>query len=169
MPWKILLAVSLLLLLLSSEALAQGPAGRPFGVGVSGGEPTGVTAKVFFHPRHALDFALGWGYWPHDGVALYCDYAFHFLTVATVSTRVPFEVKLYAGLGLKVGFWETHDDPHHYDHVGLGIRFPIGATMIFKNHPFDVFLEAAPVLSFLAPHPPVWFDFDVATGARYYF
>ena len=159
--------VILMLLLIPATASAQGPEGKSFGLGISLGEPAGLSAKYWIDRRSTLDFALGFGYWPHHGFALYCDYLFNAITLMPAG-RAPFSFLFYLGLGAKLGFWDHDADHDHYDAVGLGVRIPFGITMVFSRHPFDVFLEVAPVMAFIAPDP-FWFDFDAAIGARFYF
>jgi hypothetical protein len=160
---KIILA-AVAILLLSPAANAQGPQGRPFGLGLCLGEPAGVTAKYWFDRNHAMDAAVGWGYWPHKGLAIYADYLYNLYTLIPAGS-VPFDLLFYIGIGGKVGFWEKHEGKGG---VGVGVRVPFGLTMVFTSAPFDVFLEITPSVGLGGPGD-VYFDLDGCIGGRFYF
>jgi hypothetical protein len=165
---KVLL-ISLFLLMLPALIHAQGPQNKPFGLGLALGEPTGITGKYWFNRKNTLQFAAGWGYWPHHGGAIYCDYLYNVFTILRAK-KVPFNLLFYMGLGGKLGIWDDywHRD-HYYDSgVSLGLRIPFGVTMVFVKGPFDVFLEVVPGMAFIHPHP-FWFDLDACIGGRFYF
>jgi hypothetical protein len=159
--------VVLTLLLSPALASAQGPDGRNFGLGLTLGEPSGITGQYWFDQRHTLAFALGWGYFPHHGPAVFVDYHYNVFTFLKGVTSSPFDLKMYMGLGGKLGFW-YYRRSDHYEGVGLGLRIPFGITMVFLRAPFDIFFEIAPAMAFIHPDP-FWFDFDAAIGARFYF
>lgn len=163
------LAPLLLLLLLGSgpSAGARGPQGKPFGLGLTLGEPAGLSAKLWFDSKSALDMACGYGFFPHSGPAFFVDYVYHVFTLVR-PRRVPFFLKLYMGAGAKAGVWYYHRNDANHHGFGMGIRFPIGLTMVFTSAPFDAFLEIVPSMAFISPDP-VYFDFDAALGGRFYF
>ena len=161
---KILLAVAAILLL-SPAANAQGPEGRTFGLGLCLGEPAGVTAKYWLDSNHAVDAAVGWGYFPHQGLSIYADYLYNLYTLVDAGS-VPFDLLFYFGVGGKVGFWQHKD--RDKGGIGIGVRVPFGLTMVFTSAPFDVFFEITPSIGFGAPDP-VWFDLDGCIGGRFYF
>ena len=156
-----------LVTLFSITAQAQGPQNKPFGLGLCLGEPAGVTTKYWFDKKHALDAAIGYGFFPHRGVAVYADYLYHLLDIVKAN-QVPFNLLFYIGVGGKFGYWYHEHRDHEDNGVGFGVRAPFGLTMVFSKAPFDVFLEIAPSIAFGAPHP-VWFDFDGCIGGRFYF
>jgi hypothetical protein len=160
------LLIGLFLLMLPALVRASGPQNKPFGLGLALGEPTGVTGKYWFNRKNTLQFAIGWGYYPHGGGAVYCDYLYNVFTLVRAK-KVPFNLLLYMGIGGKIGVWGHH---HHYDHagVGIGVRIPFGLSMVFVKGPFEVFLELVPGLAFIHPDP-FWFDFDGCIGGRFYF
>lgn len=163
--WPVLLL--LLLLGTGQPALAQGPQGKPFGLGLTLGEPAGLSAKLWFDSKSALDMAFGYGFFPHSGPAFFVDYVYHVFTLVR-PRRVPFYLKLYMGAGAKAGVWYYRRNDADRHGFGIGIRFPIGLTMVFTSAPFDVFLEIVPSMAFVNPDP-VYFDFDAALGGRFYF
>jgi len=168
MTRKVLL-ISLFLLMLPALAHAQGPQNKPFGLGLALGEPTGITGKYWFDRKSTLQFALGWGYYPHGGGAIYCDYIYNVFPLVRAQ-KVSFNLLFYMGLGGKIGVWD--EDYYHHEHydagVSVGVRIPFGLTMVFVKAPFEVFLELVPGLAFIHPHP-FWFDFDGCIGGRFYF
>jgi hypothetical protein len=155
--------------MLPALAHAQGPQNKPFGLGLALGEPTGVTGKYWFNQKNALQFAVGWGYYPHGGGAIYCDYLYNVFTLVRAG-KAPFNLLFYMGLGGKLGVWDYHYRDRDYDDTGasLGVRIPFGITMVFVKGPFEVFLEIVPGLAFIHPHP-FWFDLDACIGGRFYF
>jgi hypothetical protein len=159
---------SLILTLLSSGmALAQANPSRPFGLGLSVGEPAGLTAKFWNNRHSAFDAAIGYGFFPTNGVAIYADYL-HTLDTLIDNSRTPFDLLLYVGIGGKVGFWSYEENGQEMSGVAVGVRFPFGLSMLFAKAPFELFLELTPSIAFLVPDP-VWFDFDACLGFRYYF
>jgi hypothetical protein len=161
------LALWALIFAFSGEATAAGPEGKPFGLGISLGEPAGVNGKLWLDNKSALQFAIGFGYWPYNGFALFADYQYHAAQIMG-PPRDSFRLLFYMGLGAKLGFWDRHANDHEYRAVGLGVRVPFGLNFVFLRHPFDLFLEVAPVMAFIAPDP-FWFDLDAAIGFRFYF
>ena len=164
---RVLLVIAFILML-PALAHAQGPQNKKFGLGLALGEPTGITGKYWFNRKNTLQFAVGWGYYPHGGGAIFCDYLYNVFPLVRAK-KVPFNLLLYMGLGGKIGVWDRHDryDPDHTG-VSIGLRIPFGVTMVFVRAPFEVFLELVPGLAFIHPEP-FWFDFDGCLGGRFYF
>jgi hypothetical protein len=167
---RLKLGMLALLILIPVLAQAQGPNQRPFGIGLTLGEPAGITAKLWFNKKNSLQMAVGFGYYPYYGGAFYADYLYNVFNLLPATKKTPFDLVFYMGIGGKLGMW--HHRPHaHHDHVydvGIGVRIPIGTSMIFTRAPFDIFLEIVPTVSFIHPEP-FWFDFDAALGGRFYF
>ena len=162
-----LFALAVVLVCFSGEALAQGPQNKPFGLGLSLGEPAGVNAKYWIDNKSAIDMAIGYGFFPYHGAALFADYVYHVFTLVKAG-EVPFNLLFYMGVGAKLGFWRYHRHDKDKDGVGLGIRIPFGVTMLFTSAPFDLFLEITPSMAFITPEP-FYFDFDACLGGRFYF
>ncbi len=160
-------AVAMFSLFFGAAALADGLQNKPLGLGLCLGEPAGVTAKYWLDERNALDAAVGYGFFPHKGVAVYADYLFN-LHKPVRSGRVPFDLIFYAGVGGKLGYWNHKHDGEDDSGLGVGVRAPFGLSMLLSRSPFEIFLEITPSIIFGAPDP-VWFDFDACLGARFYF
>lgn len=144
--------VSLFFLMIAiSPAHAQD---RRFGAGVMGGIPSGVNAKYWLGQGRAVDAAAGWTFGEHDAFQLHGDYLFHDFRLLQVHGR---PIPVYAGLGARLNF---------DDDTVFGIRFPLGITYPFRQDPFDVFLEVAPIFD-LAPDADL--DINATIGLRYYF
>jgi hypothetical protein len=144
---------------------------RKFGLGGMLGQPTGVTIKYHFTPKHALTAALGVGWWGGLNFHTHVDYGYHFDLTKTAD----FDLRMYVGGGVKFFVYYYHYYHPYWDHdwrvndygrVGLGIRAPIGIAFNINKVPLEVFLELAPGFQFLP-----WLDFflDGAVGVRYYF
>src|SRR4051812_6380784 len=52
---------------------------RRFGLGGMIGAPTGLSMKLYFNPRHALDFGVGVGFLNGNAASVHVDYLFHFM------------------------------------------------------------------------------------------
>ena len=166
------LMVACSVLLAAGRSEAGSPQGKAFGLGLSLGEPLGLSAKWWLDRKSALDMAFGYGYFPHSGPALFVDYVYHVFTIVRPG-KAPFYLELYMGAGAKCGFWyyRWYRDKDYWETrhgFGFGIRFPVGLAMNFTRAPFDVFLELVPAMAFVTPDP-VFFDFDGAIGGRFYF
>ena len=143
---RILVVTTAILLLGATQARAQEDIGRPFGIGLMLGSPTGLSAKYYMGGPMALQMGLGvverWG---DDGFHVFADAVFHPAVLArTRSFTLPF----YLGIGGRLlhhdgeywenGAWRYDDDDTH-----LGVRAPIGLLMDFNRVPFDLFFELA--------------------------
>ncbi|MBN1945974.1 MAG: DUF3996 domain-containing protein [Bradymonadales bacterium] len=164
LPASVASAILSLTLLVASLAWAGGPEGRRFGLGIFLGEPSGITAKLWLSDQNALDFLVAFDFSDED-LAFFVDYLFHFDVGVNANA---FELPLYVGVGGKL---TIRDDDHHRDYdddddIGLGVRIPIGITMLLKNAPFEFFLEIAPGLRII---PETDGDIDGGVGVRFYF
>jgi hypothetical protein len=165
--------------LLAASGTAQAQPGRPFGLGLVLGEPTGLTAKLYLSQPFALQFGLGWmdTFDNYNGLYLNVDFVFH----PAVITRQPaFTMPFYIGVGGRLldhhwryyydrnGFYDEHD-------THIGVRVPFGLLMDFSRIPLDLYLELAVVVDILYfdqndpfdDHRGV--DLNGGIGARYYF
>ena len=151
----------------ASQVTAQGPesASKPFyrditkpgkfELGVIGGEPLGLSAKLWLSRTRAIDAGLGWSLIGEDtNMQLHADYLFHSFDVVKVDKG---SLPLYYGLGGRVRFGED---------TRFGVRVPMGVQYISSSKTFSLFLEVAPIISFV---PDAEVDLNVGLGARFFF
>lgn len=164
------------LLALGAFAAASAPGARAsavgetkrFGLGGILGNPTGLTLKYHFTPKHALTAELGIGWWAGQNFHISVDYGYHF----NLTRQPDFDLVLSIGGGLKFFFFYYHYHPYwadpdrDYSRAGLGLRVPIGLAFNLNRVPLEIFLEIAPGFAFLP-----WLDgfVDGGVGVRYYF
>ncbi len=127
--------------------------GGNFGVGFMVGEPTGVSIKNWNNEFTAVVIGAAWSLGRNEALHLHTDFLFHSWFEEFETTGLNF----YYGLGARVIF---EDDPN------FGIRVPIGLNYVFQNIPFDMFVEAVPILDL---SPDLVFAGNGAFGLRYYF
>lgn len=145
-----------IILLFSAIFFDSGKAqNKEFGLGVMLGEPTGFSAKYWLSDNKALDFGLAYSFVKSvSALSVHCDYVHHDFDLI----KSKFQIPVYYGFGarLRVGSDENQ----------LGARGVVGIVYIDEEHPFDVFLELAPVFNLF---PKTSLQIDLALGARYYF
>lgn len=153
---KVCVAFAFLITVATLSVSAQ----EGFGLGIVLGEPTGISAKLWFNDSSAMDAAAAWSFrgpnnFQGDGVFyLHADYLFHSFDVFPVNEGL---VPLYFGLG---GMLTLEQDPQ------LGIRAPVGIEYIFESAPLEIFLEVAPGIGLF---PATRFEVSGGLGIRYYF
>lgn len=181
MTRRLLLCAALALGLLV-PATASAAKGRPFGLGIQLGEPTGLSAKLYLDQPFALQMGLGFvdDFDNEDGLYAHLDFIWH----PAIITRQPaFTMPFYFGVGGR--FLR-----HHYnfrldrnDYVDsdthFGVRVPIGILMDFNRVPIDVFFELALVIDLIRFDEDYYGDvyhyhhdrvgLDGGIGIRYYF
>lgn len=161
------------ILILANTLSAQGPKGKSFGIGLSLGEPTAVTARFWTSRQNSWDAAIGKSHIgnPH----LHADYLWHINDA--FDSRI---VSLYAGVGAIAGFGSKGEyvlvkfgkgpfkEHWYYDadnDVALAAKGTFALNIIPRNTPIDIFLELNPVLGL---SPGFGFDFMLAIGVRFY-
>jgi len=165
-------------LLLSALVFASAPSarasdigsGRPFGLGIILGDPSGLSGKWYITSEHAIDFAVGAGWMGGHSLHIHADYLFHFM----LTNHAVFDLPLYIGVGPTFAFWygPYHDrywgtsDYWGDTRFGLGVRVPFGISFQFNPVPLDLFLEIAPALGLL---PGIGFFVEGGIGLRYWF
>ena len=144
---RIAIVAIILMLAIPIAVSAQGRDG--IGLGIIVGQPTGLSAISWLGGGNALDFVAAWSFQDSGSFYLHADYQFH--------GYVDQPMTLFSGIG---GFVLLQDDPV------LGIRIPLGISLLFQRAPMDLFFEVAPGLA-LAPAT----DFFVGGGIgfRFYF
>ncbi len=163
------------------KKLSSGGGGN-FGVGLSLGDPMGLSVKGFLSPNHALQGDLGWAPLHHGDGRLGIDYLWHpgVLASGPVAEFLP-----YVGLGVGMMFWANRcyyrDDYYDYDERGrrrsrgrcgdggaaMFIRAPIlGLGVHWKKAPLDTMFEGSwsPYLIY-----PDLAHGDFSFKIRYYF
>lgn len=140
-----------------------------FGLGLMFGGPTGLTGKYFVGPDTAIDFGVGvhYRFRFHRALQLHADYLFHPVNLVEHDA---FDLPLYFGIGGRLLFHEFDPDDDRDDDVHLGVRGPVGLSMIFNEVPIDVFFELALVLDIVVDDDDLLFgDLNAVIGFRYYF
>jgi hypothetical protein len=168
--WKIIgFIVSTTLYLFAGEiSYAQETNYRTITFGVVLGDPLGVTMKYRTAANTAFDLGFGPDYF--GSPRLQIDYVFQF---NTFSSDI---VKTYMGPGLAVAFAKGikiffSREPHHEtfsnledNKFGFGGRAIFGLNITPKRSPFEVFVEAGPLVGM---NHIFDLDLDGAIGLRY--
>ena len=144
-----------------------------FGVGFALGNPSGLTGKIWITPAHGMQFGLGAG--PGGNHARFSiDYLYHwrFVDVPDDVFSLPF----YVGLGVSAGFVfadpslqgavDADGNPLDDDRTDIGVRIPIGTSVIVGDLRVELAMEVAPNIVFYEEFV-VFVDGGLAV--RYYF
>jgi hypothetical protein len=133
-----------------------------FGLGLMGGNPSGLSAKVWTGGNIALDAGLGYSVWSGQALHFHGDVLWH--TNSLIQSGDGY-LPLYIGVGARVGM--AADD---YPDTRIGIRVPFGLEYVFASVPVGLFLEVVPTFD-LAGVPPNkgFFGPQGSVGFRYYF
>lgn len=163
-----LLIIISLIIMSTSQLFSFSPKGKDFGFGITLGEPTGLTAKLWTNKENAFVFSLGNSYL--GNLRIGADYLWHF---NAFKSRI---VNMYAGPGLAVGigesggWWYHNKNKDWYkesdDDLGLGVRGVFGINVVPKNTPLEIFGEIGVMVGFL---PGTFTNVEGAIGIRYYF
>ena len=140
----------------TSEERASLPENTPdrnTGLGITLGDPMGISLKHFFTERHAIQAEFAWLPLHHGGGGAGLDYLWHSKVLAS-SGQV--DALGYIGGGIGFGLWgrETiagYDGPHFGGdasqdkvHFGLMARLPVlGLAFHWIDVPLDTALEGA--------------------------
>lgn len=136
------------------KAQANTDSGGNFGIGAMFGEPTGISVKSWNNRVTAFDIGAAWSLSGRtEAIHMHGDLLFHSWFSDVQDERLAF----YYGIGGRIIF---SDDPD------AGIRFPLGLNFVFQGAPFDIFVEAVPILDLT---PDTEFAGNGAVGIRYYF
>jgi hypothetical protein len=129
--------------------------GQKTGIGISLGNPTGLSAKRWLSSTTAVDGGAGFSFGSHTNFSLHSDYLFHRSSAFYLNDIHPLD--LYYGIG---GRMEFADD------IEIGARVPIGLVHQFENTNADTFLEVAPIFDFISR---TGLELHFLAGSRYYF
>jgi hypothetical protein len=143
---KILFSIAILVTTIVPSLFSQT---QGLGVGISLGNPTGLSVKAWLSRTSAVQVGVGWNHYNDSYVT--AEYLMHSLHAIKSKERFP----LYYGPGVTLGGSNT-----------LGIRFLGGIAWCSRATPIDVFLHVAPVLYL---NPSTEFDVEAALGIRYFF
>ena len=131
---------------------------KRFGLGISVGDPVGMSCKYWLTQKSAFDIALGWQ--GDDNTYFHIDYLSHnykSIPKGELTGDIPF----YRGIGLRCDrIFTARND------LRLGIRFVLGINYLFEGVPGDIFAELVPTLVI---QPDVTAMISASIGARYYF
>ncbi len=158
----------------ADEAIGRSKFGKKatgFGLGVSVGDPMGLSVKYFLHPSHAISGHLAWGPLHHgDGMAS-IDYHWH---SPPIGDNPIVDAFVYVGGGLGVAFWakpgpgslQGHDRSSRGG-AALMLRAPaLGIAYHWDTVPLDTAIELAwaPYLAL-----PDLRHLDASLKVRYFF
>jgi hypothetical protein len=150
-----------------TTAQAQTPMGRPFGIGIILGDPTGLTFK--FAAGNGTDLSLSAGSSYFGAPRFGADYTWHIYSFRDAP------VHLYAGPGIGVGvgsgdgWWYRNSAGRFYNRssgvVGLGMRGIFGANVNLRNDPIEFFFELGPMIGI---SPAFGSTVEMGIGVRFY-
>ncbi len=129
------------------------------GLGVIVGDPTGISAKHWLgqdKKKQAIDCAISWSAGSSSDFYFHSDWLKHKYNLVKVKDLTG-KLPVYYGCGIKLSSGEE---------TTLGIRVPLGAEYIFAEIPFDLFVEAAPVINLT---PSFEIDLNAGIGVRMFF
>ena len=91
LPSSLMVVFTLSLLSFTArEASASGIGNsNNFGLGFILGQPTGISIKYFFAQEHAINAAVGVGWWAGNNFHIHADYNYHFMLTKTASFDLP--------------------------------------------------------------------------------
>lgn len=147
----------LLAVLLISGISKAGTNAGDQGYGLIIGNPIGLSGKVWFSDRVAMDGAVGIN---QGDFGVHFSFLFHDFDVLRrmrINQNPDLETPVYFGVGPRLIFSDNDE---------FGIRLPVGVSLLPKGTPWEFFVELAPVLRMT---PDTGLDGDFALGARYYF
>ena len=123
--------------------------------GVIGGEPLGLSAKLWLSPTRAIDAGLGWSMLDEDtNLQLHADYLFHNFDLFQPARG---SLPVFYGMGARFRFGEDSR---------FGFRVPMGVEYITAGKTLSLFLEAGPVINFI---PTADVDVNFGLGIRFFF
>ena len=122
-------------------------------IGVLLGEPTGLSGKMWFDSRNAVQAAAAWSFTDEGRIELQGSYLFHFLQIVLEQGDLP----VYFGFGAAL---RINGDSY------FGARIPIGLEYILPSGMLSIFVEGAPVTELI---PDVEVEASGGLGLRFVF
>lgn len=151
-----------LMTILALSQTAKADERGPYGAGLIFGEPSGLTAKYFFHHDMAVDMGLAFSF--RDYIHWYSDFLYEFddlLPSFNVSSQSRLKPSMGLGTGLRFSTKDSRDNKTHWF-----IRFPLMVEWYPTKPSIGLFLEATPAVG-IAPN--AYGDVFAGLGLRYYF
>ncbi len=133
------------------------------GLGLMGGNPSGLSLKVWTGPRVALDAGLGYSLWYGRALSFHGDVLWH--TNSLLQSSQDGYLPLYIGIGARVVMADKHD----YPDMRIGVRVPFGLEYVFASVPIGLFLEVVPTFDLAGAPENRFFGQQGSIGFRYYF
>jgi len=133
---------------------------RGMGVGISLGDPTGLSVKHFHTRRKAVDFALGYNL--DSNLHIHSDYVYHFFSFIPSRKRSLKFISGFISGGGKLYFIKSDDALK----MRFGLRFGGGLIYYFPDIPLESYLEIVPTMNLVSE---TGLEIDAAAGVRYYF
>ena len=156
-----ILAASAVAWLCVGTALAR-PQG--IGLGLMGGNPSGLSLKAWTGSNVALDAGLGYTLWYGQALSFHGDVLWH--TNSLLQSSDDGFLPLYIGVGARVVMGNDRD----YPDMRIGLRVPFGLEYVFYTVPIGLFLEVVPKFDLTGvPHDHGFFGPQASVGFRYYF
>ncbi len=152
---KLFINIIFIFILIVSASLKSFSQDNGFGVGILVGEPTGISMKGWLTKKTAFDVGVAWSFIKETSFHIHADYLMHSFNVFETEENIP----LYYGIGGRIKIGE-------HDKSRLGFRMVGGIEYLFRDAPFDLFLEVAPILDLV---PKTELTFNGGFGARYFF
>ena len=135
-----------------------------FGLGLMGGNPSGLSAKVWTSDRVALDAGLGYSLWYGRALHFHGDVLWH--TNSLLQSSDDGFLPLYIGVGARVVMADNND----YPDMRIGLRVPFGLEYVFNSVPIGLFVEVVPTFDVTGvPSSHGFFGPSGSAGFRYYF
>lgn len=151
----ILILVSVFVCLSATTVISQE---HVRGIGLSIGEPTGISGKLWKNDNTAFAGAVAWSFSQEARIHVHVDWLTHNWSFLKENTDITEgDLPLYYGIGGRV---KLGDDTR------VGVRFVLGAAYIFETAPYDIFIEIAPIMD-ITPNTDL--NGNGAVGVRYWF
>ncbi len=139
-------AAVLIVLVVATTAWAASPpavnAVHPglFELGFALGEPTGISAKLWFDRTSALEAIAAWTF-TQGALELSADYLLTFPDLLKVQSAA---FPLFVGIGGLARVSATTTGPAA---LTIGLRVPLGVLYVFARAPLEISLEVVPGMS----------------------